>query len=112
VSVNASALDWYIREAVFSHLVPGQAADLLDILKACSRETEIHTVGELLRRAWDANESITWRGALINRAIERIEVFPGIRKPFVNVDGVTMRFDKDRVKIIWRQKDGASSPAA
>lgn len=29
VSVNASALDWYIREAVFSHLVPEQAADLL-----------------------------------------------------------------------------------
>ena len=84
----------------------------VEILKACSRETETLTVGELLRRAWDANESITWRGALIKRAIERIEVFPGIRKPFVNVDGVTMRFDKDRVKIIWRQKDGASSPAA
>jgi DNA invertase Pin-like site-specific DNA recombinase len=171
VSVNASALDWYIREAVFSHLVPEQAADLLmddessddklkqfldqraaqqlrldslvddyacglldraefvraksrvkaelscingevEISKACSRETEILTVGELLRQAWDANESITWRGALINRAIERIEVFPGIRKPFVKVDGVTMRFDKDRVKIIWRQKDGVSSPAA
>lgn len=74
--------------------------------------SETLTVGELLRRAWDANESITRRGALINRAIERIEVFPGIRKPFVDVDGVTMRFDKDRVKIIWRQKDGVSSPAA
>lgn len=83
----------------------------VEISKACSRETEILTVGELLRQAWDANESITWRGALINRAIERIEVFPGIRKPFVNVDGVTMRFDKDRVKIIWRQEDGVSSPA-
>jgi Recombinase zinc beta ribbon domain len=29
VTVNASALDWYIRESVFSRLVPGQFADLL-----------------------------------------------------------------------------------
>jgi hypothetical protein len=35
--------------------------------------------------------------------VERIDVFPGIGKPFVNVDGVTMRFDKARVKIIWRK---------
>lgn len=45
-------------------------------------------------------------------AIERIEVFPGIGKPFVKVDGITMRFDKDRVKIIWRQPDSVSIPAA
>ncbi len=64
---------------------------------------EVLTVGESLRRAWEANESIEWRGALIERAIERIEVFPGIGKPFVNVDGANMRFDKDRVKIIWRK---------
>ena len=171
VTVNASALDWYIRESVFSRLVPGQFADLLrdaapnddklkqlldrraaqqlrldglvddyargfldraelvrakssataelsridsevELLETCMCRTETLTVGESFRRAWEANESIQWRGALIDRMIERIEVFPGIGKPFVNVDGVTMRFDKDRVKIIWRQKDSVSSPAA
>ena len=35
--------------------------------------------------------------------VERIDVFPGIGKPFVNVDGVTMRFDKNRVMITWRK---------
>jgi hypothetical protein len=29
VTINASALDWYIRESVFNHLVPEQVADLL-----------------------------------------------------------------------------------
>jgi hypothetical protein len=44
--------------------------------------------------------------------IERIEVFPGIGKPIVNVDGVVMRFDKDRVKIVWRQSDSVPVSAA
>jgi hypothetical protein len=44
--------------------------------------------------------------------IERIEVFPGIGKPIVNVDGVAMRFDKDRVKIVWRQSDSVPVSAA
>jgi site-specific DNA recombinase len=171
VTVNAGALDWYIRESVFNHLVPEQAADLIrddepsddklkqlldqraaqqlrldglvddyarglldraelvraksrakaelsringevELLKTCKRRTEVPAVGESLRRAWEANESIEWRGALIDRAIERIEVFPGIGKPFVKVDGITMRFDKDRVKIIWRQPDSIAIPAA
>jgi hypothetical protein len=45
-------------------------------------------------------------------AVERIDVFPGIRKPFVNVDGVTMRFDKGRVKITWRMDARAVTSAA
>jgi len=170
VTVNASALDWYIRESVFNYLVPEQVADLLrddepsddklrqlldqravqqlrldglvddyarglldraelvraksrakaelsringevKLLKACRRQTGDLTAAQSFQQAWEANESIQWRGALIDRAIERIEVFPGIGKPFVNVDGITMRFDKDRVKIIWRQPDSVASPA-
>jgi len=125
VTVNASALDWYIRESVFSRLVPGQFADLLrdaapnddklkqlldqraaqqlrigglvddyargfldrtelvrakstataelsridgeiELLEACSRRTEDLTVEESFRRAWEANESIEWRGTSWN----------------------------------------------
>ena len=58
------------------------------------------------------NESIEWRRALIGRSIERIEILPGIGKPFVNVDGITMRSDKDRVKVIWRQADSVATSAA
>jgi DNA invertase Pin-like site-specific DNA recombinase len=60
---------------------------------------------EELERAWEANEDTSWRRALIDIAVERIDIFPSIRKPFVNVDGVTMRFGKDRVKITWRKVD-------
>ena len=171
MTINASALDWYIRESVFNYLVPEQVADLLrndepsddklkqlldqravqqlrldglvddyarglldraelvraksrakaelsringevELLKACRRQTEVLTAGESFQQAWEANESIQWRGTLIDRAIERIEVFPGVGKPFVKVDGITMRFDKDRVKIIWRQKVSVTIPAA
>ena len=59
----------------------------------------------IFRQAWEANEGISRRRALIDTVVERIDVFPGIRKPFVNVDGVTMRFDKDRVMITWRKAD-------
>lgn len=48
---------------------------------------------------------VGWRRALIDRAVERIDVLPGIGKPFVNVDGVMMRFDKGRVMITWRKAD-------
>lgn len=171
MTINASALDWYIRESVFNHLVPEQVADLLrndepsddklkqlldqravqqlrldglvddyarglldraelvraksrakaelsringevELLKACRRQTEVLTAGESFQQAWEANESIQWRGTLIDRAIERIEVFPSVSKPFVKVDGITMRFDKDRVKIIWRQQVSVAIPAA
>ena len=67
---------------------------------------------ESLRQVWEANESIGWRGALIDKVVERIEVFPGIGKPFVNVDGITMRFDKDRVVITWRRVDSDAASAA
>lgn len=171
VTVNANALDWYIRESVFNHLVPEQVAYLLrdagpsdnklkqllarraaqqvrldglvddyarglldraelirakskakaelsrikdevELLEACRRLTEVPTVVEALRRVWEANDSIEWRGALIERTIERIDVFPGIGKPFVSVDGITMRFDKGRVKIIWRKPDSLAISAA
>ena len=49
---------------------------------------------------------------MIDKVVERIDVFPGIGKPFVNVDGVTMRFDKDRVVITWRRSDGDTASAA
>jgi site-specific DNA recombinase len=67
---------------------------------------------ESLRQAWEANESIGWRGALIDMVVDRIDVFPGIGKPFVNVDGVTMRFDKDRVAITWRRGESNGASAA
>jgi hypothetical protein len=44
--------------------------------------------------------------------VERIDVFPGISKPFVSVDGVTMRFDKERVKIRWRIADNPIASVA
>ncbi len=162
VTVNADALNWYIRESVFDHIDPEEVAELLrydepgddklkklldqraaqqfrldglvddyasglldraelsrakakaqvelsringeiELLDVRRRQTELLTVRESLRQAWEANESIGWRGALIDMVVERIDIFPGIGKPFVNVDGVTMRFDKDRVKIIWRK---------
>lgn len=162
VTVNADALNWYIRESVFDHLSPvailellrnneqgggklkqllGQravqrlrldalvdayACGLLDrgelaraktkaqaelsrikaeieSLNARRHQDGLLTVRESLRQVWEANESIGWRRALIDTVVERIEVFPSIRKPLVNVDGVTMRFDKDRVMITWRK---------
>jgi hypothetical protein len=84
----------------------------IEVLETCTRRSEALGVGESFRRAWEANESIEWRGALIDKMIERIEVFPGIGKPIVNVDGVVMRFDKDRVKIVWRQLDSVAVSAA
>ena len=77
--------------------------DEIGLLDARSCRSELLTVKESLRQAWEANESIGWRGALIDTVVERIDVFPGTGKPFVNVDGVTMRFHKDRVKIMWRK---------
>jgi site-specific DNA recombinase len=162
VTINADALNWYIRESVFDHIDPEEVAVLLrydepsddklkqlldqraaqqfrldglvddyasgllnraelsrtkakaqvelsringeiELLDVRRQRTELLTVRESLRQAWEANESIVWRGALIDMVVERIDVFPGVGKPFVNVDGVTMRFDKDRVKIIWRK---------
>lgn len=162
VTVNADALNWYIRESVFGRIGPAEvyellrygepgderlkqlldqraaqqsrldglvddyASGLLDrvelskanakaqvelsrindeigLLDARSCRSELLTVKESLWQAWEANESIGWRGALIDTVVERIDVFPGTGKPFVNVDGVTMRFDKDRVKIMWRK---------
>jgi site-specific DNA recombinase len=171
VTINADALDWYIRESVFNHLVPEQVADLLRVDEPCDnklkqlldqraaqqfrldglvddyasglldrvelvrakskataelsringqvalleerkRRTEVLTVGESVRQAWEANENVEWRGALIGRSIERIEVFPGISKPLVNVDGITMRFDKGRVKITWRHASSVGTSVA
>jgi len=171
VTINANALDWYIRESFFDHVDLEQVADLLrddepgddklkqlldqraaqqlrldglvddyasglldraELARARSKaiaelsringevahledrrhRTEVLTARESLRRAWEANESIEWRGALIGRSIDRIEVFPGIGKPLVNVDGVTMRFDRDRVKITWRRAGGVANSAA
>jgi site-specific DNA recombinase len=75
----------------------------IEFVDARRRRTRLLTGRDLLRQAWEANAGIGWRGALIDTAVERIDVFPGIGKPFVNVDGVTMRFDKDRVMIAWRK---------
>jgi DNA invertase Pin-like site-specific DNA recombinase len=171
VTINADALNWYVRESVFDRLHPEKVVELLrdnepraDTLKqllrqraaqqfrldgfvddyACglldraelaraktkaqaelsriNRDIELlgahrHQAGlvtarESLRQAWEANEDIGWRGALINLVVERIDIFPSLSKPFVNVDGVTMRFDKDRVKITWRKVDSAAASAA
>jgi site-specific DNA recombinase len=161
VTVNADALNWYIRESVFDQIDPEKVAELLrdnepgadklkqlleqratqqlrldglvddyasglldraELTRAKARahaelsriDGEIEFVAarrriglpagrESLRQAWEANASIGWRGALIDMVVERIDVFPGIGKPFVSVDGVTMRFDKDRVMITWRK---------
>lgn len=84
----------------------------IELLGARKRWTGQLAFREALRQAWDANEGIGWRGALIDMVVERIDVFPGIGKPFVNVDGVTMRFDKGRVVITWRKGDSAAASAA
>ena len=164
VTINADALNWYIRESVFDRLDPEKVVELLrdsepsdgklkqlldqraaqqlrldglvddyasglldraelaraktkaqaelstinteiELLRTRMRQTGPLTVRDSLRQAWQANEDIGWRGALIDVVVERIDVFPGIGKPFVDVDGVTMRFDKDRVLITWRKID-------
>jgi site-specific DNA recombinase len=58
-----------------------------------------------LTQAWNNHEDTRWRRSLIDAAVERIEVYPGLRKPYVDVDGVKMRFDKERVKITWRKRE-------
>jgi site-specific DNA recombinase len=84
----------------------------IELLAARRRRTELLRAGEPLRQSWEVNESISWRGALIDTVVGRIDVFPGIGKPFVNVDGVIMRFDKDRVKITWRKVASVTTPTA
>ena len=171
MTINADALNWYIRESVFDHLDPEKVVELLrreepdgdklkrlldqraaqqlrldglvddyatglldrgelsrakrkaqaelsringdiELLDTRKGPTGQLTVRESLRQLWETNKSIGWRGALIDKVVERIDVFPGIGKPFVNVDGVTMRFDKDRVVITWRRSDGDTASAA
>jgi hypothetical protein len=132
VTINADALNWYVRESVFDHLdrekvvallrdnkpggdklkqllaqraaqqlkldglVDDYAIGLLDraelsrakaraqaelsringeieLLDARGHWTELLTVKESLRQAWEVNESIHWRGALIDMAVERID---------------------------------------
>jgi len=75
----------------------------IELQNARRRRTGLLPVGESLRHAWEANEGIGWRGSLIDMVIERIDIAPGGGKPFVMVDGVKMRFDKDRVAITWRE---------
>lgn len=164
VTINADALNWYIRESVFDHLDPKKVVELLrdseasdgklkqlldqraaqhrrldglvddyasgllgraelaraktkaqaelstintriQLVRTRRRQTAPLTVRDSLRQAWQANEDIGWRRALIDTVVKKIEVSPGIGKPFVNVDGVTMRFDKGRVRITWRKID-------
>jgi hypothetical protein len=171
VTINADALNWYIRESVFDHLDPEKVGGLLrddepggyklkqlldqraaqqlrldglvddyatgllgrtelsraktkahaelsringeiELLDTRKRRTGQLAFRESLRQVWETNESIGWRGALIDMIVERIDVFPGIGKPFVNVDGVTMRFDKDRVVITRRRGDSDTASAA
>jgi len=81
----------------------------IEDLSAYRDEVPPLAVRDALRRAWEVNEETGWRRAIIDMIVERIDVVPGIGKPVVNVDGVTMRFDKDRVKITWRR---ATSPEA
>ncbi len=75
----------------------------IESLDARRRWTGLLTVRESLRQEWEANADTGWRGALIDMVVERIDVSPCISKPFINVDGVAMRFDKDRVMITWRK---------
>jgi hypothetical protein len=170
VTINADALNWYVRESVFDHLDPEKVVELLrdnepssdklmklldqraaqqlrldnlvddyatglldraelsraktksqaelsringeiKLLSARNRRTSQLGVKESLRQTWEASEGIGWRGALIDMIVERIDVFPGIGKPFVNVDGVIMRFDKSRVVITWRKDESVARSA-
>ena len=73
----------------------------IHVLNSKRRRTGLLPVGESLRQAWDENDSIAWRGSLIDLVVERIDIMPDKGKPFVMVDGVRMRFNKERVKITW-----------
>jgi DNA invertase Pin-like site-specific DNA recombinase len=171
VTINADALNWYVRESVFYQLDPEKVVELLrdnepgsdklkklldqratqqlrldslvddyatglldraelsraktkaqaelsringeiELLGARKRQTGQLAVRESFRQTWEASEGIGWRGALIDMVVERIDVFPGIGKPFVNVDGIIMRFDKGRVVITWRKGESAAPSAA
>lgn len=133
VVINADALNWYIRESVFDHIDPQDVGELMiedglddDRLKRlfgqrAAQQLRLDSLVDdyataLLSRAefsaWKTHADTGWRRALIDMAVERIDVFPGIRKPLVNVDGVTMRFDKDRVRITWHIDTRAVTSAA
>ena len=171
MTINADALNWYVRESIFDHLGPEKVVELLrdnepgsdklkrlldqraaqqlrldslvddyaaglldraelsrakaraqtelsringeiELLGARKRRTGQLSVRESLRQTWEASEGIAWRGALLDMVVERIDVFPGIGKPFVNVDGVIMRFDKGRVAITWRKGESAAPSVA
>ncbi len=170
VTVNAEALNWYIRESVFDRLDPEKVVELLryheqgddklkqllderaeqqlrldgliddyasgllgraelarakarakaelsriskdiDVLRTCRLQAGPLMARESLLQFWDAND-VGWRGALVGMLVERIDVVPSTSKPFVRVDGVTMRFDKERVKITWRKVHGLTASAA
>lgn len=164
VSINATALDWYIREQVFAALDTEKLAELLkegepnddklrqlleqkatqklradalvddyasglltrdelsraktkaqaelsrldneiELLNARRRRTGLIPVVESIREAWDANVTNGWRGEVIDMVIERIDVDPGLGKPYVEIDGIKMRFDQSRVRVTWRTFD-------
>lgn len=74
----------------------------LKIAKARQDELKLHlNAGETVRQAWERNAD-GWRRQLIEVVIESITVSPSTKKPSYEVEGVTHRFDPDRVSIKWK----------
>lgn len=82
-------------------------AELKRIGALVTRYASTHTVLSMLpsersvRDAW-SEEPDDWKANLIASLVERINVNPGITKPFYEVDGKFMRFDPTLIEIEWR----------
>lgn len=111
-----------LRQAKLNHLVDDYAEGLLTreqfarakaTAEALLAETEAEldratrqaagialSAGHTLKEAWDANPT-EWRRSLIELLVKKVTVLPTNKKPYVDVDGKAMRFDRDGVVIEW-----------
>jgi DNA invertase Pin-like site-specific DNA recombinase len=58
-------------------------------------------VGQTIRQAWERSDSDKWKRSVLGLLIKRIDVNPGITKPFYEIDGRTYRFDPSLIEVVW-----------
>lgn len=75
----------------------------LDDLNRSQAIGSLIPMGQTLRQAWDANDSLGWRHEILGSVIEKITVMPGVTKPYY--DGTVYegrwRFDPSLITIHW-----------
>lgn len=84
-------------------LAEGLLAETQDALaRASSDALGLHlNPGDSIRTAWAENQT-DWRRSLIELLVKRIVINPSLKKPLVQVDGVTYRFDAEAIEISWK----------